>query len=285
MPKTTSPRWIVLPSCRDSDFWQKALFELAAEKGLSIAYAGKQTASTDLILTDNAQTARDNAVDLNHVVAIISQAGPLSAEMEGLAPNPHRHQFTVLSTELMRSAFQDLNGRYIRADAFLKGPVALFDDLVMHRPDVDITQGSRRNRALVQAMDIYEKNEAIWSTDILELYAREIEVGPDYRRFDATGKPRFMAHGPYISMPAGQWQAVFKIQFDRALINKTYRIDWGGVSEFQEFVFKPEKPGLYEIKMDWTWEQVGACEIRLAAMEGVFDGSFILHDIHVSRMA
>ena len=285
MSKTTSPRWIVLPPCRDFEFWKTALFEMAAEKGLSIAYAGKQDKTTDLILTDNAQDALLHAVDLNHVIAIISQAGPLSVEMEGEAPNPNRHPFTVRSTELNRRAYQDLQGRYIGTDAFLKGPVALFDDLVMHRSDVDITSGSRRNRALQQAMDIYVKNEAIWPTDVLEIYAREIEAGPGLRRFDATGKPRFIAHGPYISMPPGQWQAVFKVEFDRALSNKTYRIDWGGVSEFQEFVFKPEKAGLYEIKMDWTWEQSGPCEIRLAVMEGIFDGSFALHDIHVSRLA
>lgn len=284
MPKSKSPRWIVVPPCRDIEFWKTALFELAASKGLSIAYAGKQDATTDLILTDNADVARRGAVDIHHVVAILSQAGPLTAELEGQAPHPNRHAYTTIATELSRRAYQDLQGRYYRTDAFLKGPVALFDDLIMARPDVDITPSSRRNRAMLQAMEVYANHQAIWPSDVLDFNAREIEVGSGYRRFDATGKPRFMAHGPYISMPAGQWKAVFKLEFDRALTNKTYRLDWGGVSEFQEFVFKPEKPGLYEIEMDWTWEQVAPCEIRVAAMEGIFDGEMVMHDIEVSRI-
>ena len=284
MPHSPSPRWIIIPPCLDIEFWHKAVFELAAQNGLSIALSGNQDETTDLILTDKPHEALQSAADVDHLVAILSETGPLPVTLEGVEANPNRHQYTRVVTELTRQAYQDLKGRYVRSGAFAKGPVTLFEDLVLDLPDVDIISGSRRNKAVSQAMDVYVADQATWPTDVLDFYAREIEVGNGFRRFDATGKPRFLAHGPYISMPAGQWEAVFKIEFARALTNKTYRIDWGEISDYQEFVFKPEKPGLYEIRMDWTWKDPSPCEMRLAAMEAIFDGEFVLHDFHVSRL-
>lgn len=285
MPKSSPSRWIVIPPCRDFDFWAAHLARLAAEKGLSFAVGGLENKAADLVLTDNAEYALAGAVDKDHIACIISLAGPIAEDEDSLAPAPERHHNLFIASEYTRRAYQDLGGRYHLSDAFLKGPVALFDDLVLDCPDVQINLGTRRNKALLKAMDLYVQDRAIWSTEVLDIYAQEVKPSSKPRRFDATGKPRFIAHGPYLSMPKGQWKAVFRIEFDPALCDKSFRIDWGGVTSFGEFVFKPEKPGLYEIAMDWTWDEPSPCEIRLAALEGIFDGDFVFHDIEISRLA
>ena len=119
---------------------------------------------------------------------------------------------------------------------------------------------------------------------MLDILGKELATTATSRDYDATGKPRFFAHGPYIYMPPGQWQVVYRLGFSAGLCNKEYRIDWGGIQDYSELRFCPEKPGLYEIKMDWTWDQPAPCEMRFIVLEGIFDGTLTLHDIELSRL-
>lgn len=285
MPKTPSPRWIVIPPCCDTQFWQDALAEAALKAGLTLAPFGFHADDTDLILVEDANIALSLASQPEKVVAIISLAGPILPTEDSQTPSSAHHLVVKVASEFTRRAYEGLGQRCYHADQIAKAPVALFDDLSLYCPEAVTKAKSRRNQAVVEAMSIYRTDKARWSTDVLEVYAKEVEVLDRGRTFDATGKPRIMVHGPYITMPKGQWQMTCRLKFTNALCGKKYGLDWGSIDSFAEFRFSPDKPGLYEVQMDWTWDEPSACEMRLLVFEGIFDGDLTLYDLQISRLS
>lgn len=285
MSQTPSPRWIVIPPCCDTQFWQDALSEAAQKASLKLAPYGSHADDTDFIIVEDAHLALSLASHPEKVVAIISLAGPISPEKDSSKPETAHHLVVKMASELTRRAYESLGTRCYHADQFAKAPVALFDDLVLHCPNAVTRATGRRNRAVVEAMGLYKMDKARWSTDILDIYAKEVAVVEKGRTFDVTGKPRIVVHGPYLTMPKGQWQMTCRLEFTDALCGKEYRVDWGSIDTYTEFRFSPKKPGLYEIQIDWTWEQPAACEMRLLAFEGIFDGNLTLYDLQIARLS
>lgn len=284
MAKKPSPRWIILPPCADRDIWVAAIEAQAVQSGLKVGTALQDKDASDLILTDDADLARKHGAAPEGIAVLLSEAGPLSDEYASTEPNPSRHNSVTRASELTRRAMALPADRRFRSWDVIKGPAHLFPDFSLHVAKAATAPTSARNRALLGAMDVYHQDHATWSPDLLDIYAKRLAQTQEARTFDVTGKPRFIAHGPYLTMPSGHWKAVLRLGFAASLCDKGYRADWGGVSEYSKLEFRPEQEGLYEIEMDWLWEQPAPCEIRVMAMEGIFDGEMMIHDISISRI-
>ncbi len=284
MAGKASSRWIILPPCADRDIWVSALVSQAAQTGLTLSSTYQDDRLPDLILTEDADAAHQRGARPENVVVLLSDAGPLSPEYADSAPNPERHNSVTRASELTRRAMALFPDRWIRGRDFAAGPVRVFSDLILHIANAAPVSTSGRNRALLEAMAVYHKDLATWSPDLLDIYATPLGQTDVARTFDITGKPRFIAHGPYLTMPPGRWRAVLKLGFAAPLCDKYYRADWGGISEYSQLEFCPEKEGLYEIEMDWLWEEPAPCEIRLLAKEGIFDGELTIYEIAISRI-
>jgi len=174
--------------------------------------------------------------------------------------------------------------RRFGAEQVRREAAPLFSDFSLHIPELAVAASTPRNRALLQAMAIYDQDRLHWSPEVLDIYTHRQVSKKGAVTVDVTGKPRFLAHGPYITMPAGHWKAVIRLSSPAALCGKGYRADWGGVAEYSQLEFRPEKPGVYEIEMDWVWTTPAPCEIRLLVGEGVFDGDLDIHDIAITRI-
>lgn len=284
MPQSTSPRWIVIPPCADHTIFYAAVEARAEELGLRLVHAHQDHSQADIVLTDDVNHALVSGTHPQNIAALFSQAGPLPDSLADYEPNNERHNLVSHSSELARRALSLPIERRFNAQQLAAGPVGLFPGFELRIPGADQVEVTARNEALRNAMAIYTEGKALWSPDLLDIWAPNLDRIDRLRSYDVTGKPRFMAHGPYIVMPKGQWQAKFKLGFSEPLCGKSYRMDWGGISDYSKLEFTPEKPGLYEIVMDWEWSEPAPCEIRLLVMEGVFDGELIIEDMEISHI-
>lgn len=277
-------RWLILPPSADRDLWLSAIQAQAASARLKLAQAGKDMAGADLVITEDASLAVKAGASPQDMAVLLSHAGPLPDGFSGPDANPKRHPLVMKASELIRRAMAVPAERRFGAEQVRRAPVAPFEDFSLHIPELAVSASSARNRALLQAMAIYDQDRLHWSPDVLDIYSHRKVSKKGGVTVDVTGKPRFLAHGPYITMPAGHWKAVIRLSFPAVLCDKAYRADWGGVAEYSQLEFRPDKPGIYEIEMDWLWQTPAPCEIRLLVGEGVFDGDLVIHDIAISRI-
>jgi len=274
---------LILPPAADQALWYAAIDSQAKARGLSLTI-GNAPKGADLVLTPDIEAALNHGAKPHDMAVLISQAGLLSEELAGLEPNTQRHNPVMVGSSQTLSAYQLPADRRFLAQEIARGPVGLFDDFSLHLPEAKPDQIAHRNRALAQAMTLYSEDRVIWPIDILDIYARILDRSAGSISLDATGKPRFIAHGPYLTMPAGTYSAALEIEFNEPLCDKTFSVHWGGVSEFSQMDFKPDKAGAYRVELDWTWTEPAPAEFRLIAREGIFDGVIKLSDIEISRI-
>lgn len=284
MSKVPKTRWIILPPSSDRKLWLDAIKDAAAKAGLKLTTNAKALSDMDLAVVEDLDLALKQGATPESLAVLLSQAGPLALDKAGLEANTGRHTPVAKASELMRRALTVPAQRRFTARQLAEGRAKLFDDFSLTITGATATDTTPRNLALNRAFEIYAGDEATWPVAVLDLYATVKDRTPSSVLIDATGKPRFMAHGPYISMPPGRWQMVIRIEFESALCGKTYRLNWGGLDKYSEFDFSPEKPGLYQIEMDWTWDTPAPAEFRLINLEGIFDGDFVLHDLQIRRL-
>lgn len=273
-----------MPHSADQDIWYRAISTQAEAAGLKLGLGDTVPPGADLMLGQNINVAMAAGAKAEDIAVLLSQAGPLAPEYAGPEANPLRHPYVINSTAQLERAMKAAPERRFTASQLAKTPVALFPNFTLHIPDAVPQNLTRRNRAVVEAQAIYERDSLVWSPDVLDIYAPILGRQAHSLTLDATGKPRFLVHGPYITLPAGNWKMVIKIEVEQALCNKAYVVHWGGMTEYSILNFRPSQEGLYEIEMDWTWETAAPGEFRIIASEGIFDGLMTLHDLQLSRI-
>lgn len=272
-----------MPPSADQAIWHSAIADQAKAAGLSLVVGDAAPKGTSLVLTQSAEAAIKSGAKLENMAVLLSQAGPLASPFDGAEPNTERHPVVLKSTDLLCRALELPDDRRFTANQLANGPVRLFKDFSLSIPNAIPAEISRRNRALLGAFAVYDQDEVIWSPDILDVYAEITDRSAHSLTLDATGKPRFIFHGPYISMPAGTWTIEANLDFEAPLCDKAFTLHWGGMTEFSRLDFRPEKAGTYRLVMDWTWDQPAPCEFRLIGAEGIFDGHITLSDMKLTR--
>lgn len=126
-----------------------------------------------------------------------------------------------------------------------------------------------------------QPTKAIWNEALFVYNDRarrdQLEVGD----VDVTGAPKLLIFGPYISLPAGEWRAVFRFGVDEDSCKHEFRFDWGTRTECVSQNVRPGKPGFYELPIDWDFQHTEPSEIRVIITEGAFSGTFFFRGISV----
>jgi hypothetical protein len=287
-------RWIVLTPSTDDDGWRREIAHAASAAGLRVNIertlndAGYDDPE-QVFVTEDAALAL--AADPAAIVAIMPEpetAPDAVAEMYDLYA-PH----SVWHASILLARASDLAAKHaiITARDLARKPtmLRLFGDMEVIPPK-SIAEASRRP-AVTAAFSMYRDNDLAhstpipWSEKLFVYDERAARDWPDWGVLDVTGRPRILVWGPNVALPPGVWRGVVRFGVDDAAASRGLRIDWGTRTMCVSEHVVPGRAGLYEIALDWYFEEADAAEMRLILTEGSFMGSLMFQGMTVQRVA
>lgn len=271
--------WIVLPLLPSRDAWRAQLEEAAVTSG-QVLHDWDQNPTVDLalntvLLTAYAETARAHQPDPARIVGLVDVFDVLVPDD---APPEQRHHLVQTATTSFAQFVSLPRNCVFDAGAFTGAPLEITPGLRITAPP----QMAART-PLAEALTLYREDKTTWRPEILSWQAHHAR-GSEGMMVDLTGRPRTLVFGPYVVLPAGRWKVLFQLSFDREAAKYLFRIDWGGVDAFSSQEFRPGRPGVFEVEVNYAWEQPSPCEFRIQVREGVFNGQMGLSDLQISRI-
>lgn len=130
------------------------------------------------------------------------------------------------------------------------------------------------------ALEVYAKglpkvgDACQWLPDLFVYCPRKADERPLIQKFEMTGPPRALVHGPYFTLPAGLWRITARFSVDDEGARRNLKIGWGARGEEVTWTIKPDEAGLYDITMEARWSAPGPAEFRIALADGCMDGEF-----------
>lgn len=273
--------WLVLPYTPDREAWRASLYQAAAEADRTI-FEWDQGGEADwntrpLLLTANVASALSIQADPARIAAVF---GSLDVATPDNLSTSERHDVVRAVT----SGFAQLTllppNRLFTPERFGGSPLEVLPDLVVVPPFASLPSTS----PLATALELHLRDKAIWPVEIFS-WSSPFQRDGDFAVLDLTGRPRFLAFGPYIVMPVGRWKARFRITFDDYASRYLFRVDWGGVEHYSSHEFRPGKAGVYEFEMTYDWFESASCEFRVILREGAFHGEVAVSDLAITRAA
>lgn len=287
-------RWIVLTPSADDDGWRRELARAASAAGLQanidrtlndVGYADP----TQMFVTEDAALAL--AADPGAIVAIMPEpetAPDAVAEVYDLYA-PHN----VWHASILLARASDLATKHgiITATDLARKPtmLRLFGDLEVIPPK-SVAEASRRP-AVTAAFSMYRDNDLAvstpipWSEKLFVYDERASRDWPDWGVLDLTGRPRMLVWGPNVALPPGIWRGTVRFGVDDAAASRGLRIDWGTRTMCVSEYVVPGTAGLFEVALDWRFEETDAAEMRLILTEGCFMGRLMFQGMTVQRVA
>lgn len=114
--------------------------------------------------------------------------------------------------------------------------------------------------------------EVSWDASLFTYDKKIVRLSAPAAELDTTGRARILVYGPYLHMPRGLWKARVRFGVDQPASQRTFRVDWGSVTEFASLNFCPHVQGVYELDLEHFWDDTSPCEVRFILMEASFDG-------------
>jgi hypothetical protein len=273
--------WLVLPHTPDREAWRASLYKAAADAGRTIFEwdKGGETdwASHPILLTAKVTSALSIQTDFSRIAAVFGHFDVETAE--GLS-TPARHERVRDVTDGFAQMSLVPPERRFDPIRFSGRPLELLPGLIVSPPPA----APRSTEPLPTALELLLQGQATWPAEIFSWHSPPQRDG-DAVVFDLTGRPRDLAFGPYIVLPAGRWKAKFRMTFDDYASRYLFRIDWGRIEQYASQEFRPGRPGFYEFEMTFDWPEREACEFRLHLQEGAFHGEVSLSDLTVTRVS
>ncbi|WP_313575075.1 hypothetical protein [Brevundimonas sp.] len=271
--------WLVLPYTPDQEAWRDSLYQAAAKAGRTI-FEWDQGGETDwntrpLLLTANVTSALSIQSDPARIAAVI---GSLDVATQNSLSTSERHDVVRAVTDGFAQLALLPPERIFSSESFNSSPLEILPGLIVSSPP----KGSPSTTPLATALEIHLKDKAIWPVEIFS-WSSPFQRDGDFAVLDLTGRPRFLAFGPYIVMPVGRWKARFRITFDDYASRYLFRVDWGGVEHYSSYEFRPGKAGMYELEMSFDWLERASCEFRVLLREGAFHGEVAISDLTIIR--
>ena len=280
-------RWIVVPPFRGDAAWRAAAAEAASRAGFQVYDAESMADGFPIhdrqavIIAADAAIAFASGAPGENIRLIIS--GPGAANPQTLSETGPQ---VAPITNLMARAALAPPDRIFRYPDFSGGPLNIFEDIPMHapapEPDLPMTDYLAALTEAVQLLDPATP-AAKWRPALFNYDSRRAPDGAA-GELDLTGRPRFMITGPYITLPPGNWRAVYRLTFDEPGSRARFRLDWGSQTEYLSEEFTPGRAGVFEIAQDYVWNEAAPAELRVVALEGIFDGRMTFHGADVSRI-
>jgi len=278
----STPHWIVLPPSLLESAWRSALKQEAARTGVVVFEFGVDQApnGSGIVLIDDLDAAKSAGASDSNLTVI---ALPPFIDLDGCATASEIHARVEAVSRRIASAYAFL-GHSVRDLTGKIGVPALPDFLGSSVGSPGPRKTTAQEASLRQAANVFMDGQALWSSGLFTYDDRNAATAPQSGRLDVTGRPRFLMGGPYISMPAGVWQAKVSLAFDHEVSNRRFRIDWGGVETFTTWEFSPGRGGVFDITLTFAWNEGGPAELRLLLLEGVFHGSVLFGGAVISRV-
>lgn len=132
------------------------------------------------------------------------------------------------------------------------------------------------------ALGIYEApgHVAIWDRELFFSQETADFVCPD--PIDITGRERALFYGPFLTLPAGAWQAAVRLYFSADAARRPYRLDFGeGEQPGSHAEFWPASEGDYEFNLNTTLTGPAPVQIRLWLAAAGFHGEVRLRGAEV----
>jgi len=288
-------RWIVLTPSADDAAWRREIGRAVKAAGLRLVAASTNAGTGDdigldvIMITDDA--ARALASDATTIVAIMPEpesAPDAVAEIYHLhTPQNVWHSSTLLARAM---ALADEHSIITASDLAKRPRLLRLFGLIELIPPSSIAEVSKRP-AVAAAFNIYRNpagGDGIpvpWSERLFMYDEKAARNWPDWGILDITGRPRMLVWGPYLALPQGLWRAVIRFGVDQTAAGHQYRIDWGTRAACVSEHVTPGRAGMYEIQLEWLFEEADAAEIRLILTEGSFMGTVIFQGITVQRIS
>lgn len=278
--------WLVIPPCSDREAWVAAITSQAEHAGFTVIHssAGVEPAVSGrtLTLSQDAREASKAGIQGKDVAVILSSSGPLLPGLDRDDQPAPRHAAVRNASALIQRGYDFFPGRVFNAKEFIGSAIELFPGLRLHGPKS--VSASARNSALQQAFSIYAAGQAFWSSEIFDINAKDVRYNNGQAALDLTGRPRILIFGPYIVMPRGRWRAVVRLGFSAPTAKYQYRADWGAQETYSSYHFRPGRDGMFELEIDYEWNEPSASEFRLLLLEGAFDGEVTFFGADIARI-
>jgi len=95
---------------------------------------------------------------------------------------------------------------------------------------------------------------------------------------DATGRARFLVHGPYINLPPGGWEVTLVLAFSAEAAGVAFIVEIAAGKQLAYTRVTPAREEVIDVKLAFAIEDsaVGPVEIRIVTDRAVFDGRLAL---------
>lgn len=124
---------------------------------------------------------------------------------------------------------------------------------------------------------------ADWPPEIF-VYGRK-KAGERGFEIDLTGPSGLIVSGPHLYLPPGCWEVKAQLILDEGATRRKYRIEWGGLEQFESLDFYPEKVGVYALVMQHDFANVDFAELRIVLLDSTIDGMIAFSGAKVGRIA
>ncbi len=285
-------RWIVLTPSADDTVWRHEIARAATAVGLRAESAGDLEVDYDdpglIVITDDASVAL--AAGAREIVAILPEPESAPQAVAEIHRFHQPHDMWHASALLARAMALADGHAIITAADIARRPrlLRLFGvlELVPPRSSAEVS----KRPAVAAAFNIYRNARSDdglpvpWSERLFVYDDKAARNWIDWGVLDVTGRPRMLVWGPYVALPPGLWRAVIRFGVDALAAGHQYRIDWGTRSACVSEYVTPGRPGMYEIQLEWLFEEAEAAEIRLILTEGSFMGTVMFQGMTVQRV-
>ncbi len=108
---------------------------------------------------------------------------------------------------------------------------------------------------------------------------------PASRAADITGRPRYIVHGPYITLPAGSWSATVALGFSEGAAELSYIVDVHAQAQLSHVRIEPAKQRFVEANLNFSITEPHMITIGVYIERAAFDGRLALGHVIVTPHA
>lgn len=127
------------------------------------------------------------------------------------------------------------------------------------------------------------RRSAVLPLGMFSLDNRHASRGLPRERLGLAGRARYLLHGAYHWLPRGSWTATIVFAVDQDAAGGVFRIEWGAVNAFSQHIFRPTKPGRYEVSITSVLDQAAQVELRLVLANSCLAGELTVIEIGLAR--
>jgi hypothetical protein len=105
---------------------------------------------------------------------------------------------------------------------------------------------------------------------------------PASRPIDVTGRPRYVVHGPYITLPPGSWSFSVALGFSEEAARLSYLVDVAADTVLSETTLQPAGARVLDANLSFSIAEPSSVTIHVCTERAAFDGRLALGHVTVT---